>query len=612
MGRGVLLRRASLEKHLMATSIDGLSQIDTKTEKNCIEWITLFRRNWHIYADMVLKIKLKPFQLIMLYLMGVSDVFFAMCSRGLGKTFIVGLAAVIRMLLYPYSEVVITASTVPQANIIVENKIRDEIIKKLSPYLLWFYDHEYLIIQRQDDGYKIECTLNGSTLRVLPCLPSSRGHRSTFTIYEECRLMKKTLLDSVFDKMAHPRQAKYLENPIYTNDTRWLEESKTIYITSARYNYEWYYTEFKKCVKGMYLDKNIAYNVFAGDIFMSIENGLKTWGDYRRARKMSAESDFRMEDLNEVYGESENAFFTIKSFRDNQIIKSGFRPPTPIQLYMGEDLGNVPKKDNEIRLVVMDLAFANTTNYKNKNDNTFIMCMSLIWKKNRFERRVDYCEQFEAGDSLGAGRRARILRSLYDADYLVNDQRSGGESIYNSMTEPLPENEYENFVDSRGLTVSNENDLHVVPLAKLDDLRHRTVDKEAIPCIIPFIATPELMSTAWVSLKRQLESNNIKFLLTTQDEQTELEDSGEYFKMSSEELAEALLPYAETEELVKEAVSLSTEIKNNYIALKEPRTGTKDRIVVLCYANFIAERIENQWNRYSVSNETYDDVQLVY
>ena len=101
--------------------------------------------------------------MLMIYLMGVSDVFFAICSRGLSKTFIVGLAAVVKMLLYPYSEIIITASTIPQANVIVDKKIRDELIKKLSPYLLYLYEKEYLVITKSDDGFKITCTLNGST-----------------------------------------------------------------------------------------------------------------------------------------------------------------------------------------------------------------------------------------------------------------------------------------------------------------------------------------------------------------------------------------------------------------------------------------------------------------
>ena len=192
------LRRAFMENHLRGTIARGKGINSKEKEENAIEWITLFRRNWHIYVDMVLQIKLKPFQKVMIYLMGVSDVFFAICSRGLSKTFMVGLASIVKMLLYPYSEIVITASTIPQANVIVEKKIRDELIKKLSPYLLYLYEKEYLVITKSDDGYKITCTLNSSTLEVLPCADSARGRRATLLIYEECRLLKKTIIDSVF------------------------------------------------------------------------------------------------------------------------------------------------------------------------------------------------------------------------------------------------------------------------------------------------------------------------------------------------------------------------------------------------------------------------------
>jgi hypothetical protein len=89
-------------------------------EENVIHWVTLFRRNWHIYVDFILGIKLRPFQQIMIYLMGVSEIFFAICSRGLSKSFIAGLGAIVKTNLYPYSEVVITSSTIPQANKLVE------------------------------------------------------------------------------------------------------------------------------------------------------------------------------------------------------------------------------------------------------------------------------------------------------------------------------------------------------------------------------------------------------------------------------------------------------------------------------------------------------------
>lgn len=56
------LRRKFLGNHLITTE-QSKSNISQEKENNEIEWITLFRRNWHIYADMVLGIKLRPFQL---------------------------------------------------------------------------------------------------------------------------------------------------------------------------------------------------------------------------------------------------------------------------------------------------------------------------------------------------------------------------------------------------------------------------------------------------------------------------------------------------------------------------------------------------------------------
>lgn len=608
------LRKAFMENHL-TTTVSRVSDKNKNEDKeyNIIEWTTLFRRNWHIYADMILQIKLKPFQMVMLFLMGISDTFFAICSRGLSKTFIVGLAALIKMLLFPYSEVVITASTIAQANVIVEKKIRDELIKKLSPYLLHLYEKEYLVITRSDDGYKIVCTLNGSTLEVLPCSESSRGRRATFLIYEECRLLKKGLIDSVFEKMAHPRQAKYLENPIYANDKRWLEECQSIYITSARYKFEWFWRTFKDCFTGHFKDKKTSYNIFAGDIFMSIDNGLKTWGDLRKAKKMSSEMDYRMEDLNEMIGEAEDAFFKIQNFKENQILAQAFIPPTKIDLYTMKDIGNPIKADNEIRLVITDYAFANTTS-REANDNTIIMLMSLHWKKNRFERHIDYIEGHPASDSLGAADRARELMWDYQADYFIPDLRSGGEVLYNKSTTPWEADKCIGNRKSCGLTISTEKELHVVPENKLQDLTLRTVDKNAWACMIPVVGTTELNAIMWMELKKQLESNNIKFLLSMQDRQTVLEDDGRYFKLTSEELAQDLLPYGQTEMMIDEAVKLTAEFKEGRVKLKEPRSGTKDRAVCLSYGNYIASKIENQvvQSMQNNSDVNWDELELVW
>ena len=55
---------------------------------NVKKWCTFYRRNINLYASRHLKIKLHPFQHIMLYLMGVSQVFFLLFISVMSKKII--------------------------------------------------------------------------------------------------------------------------------------------------------------------------------------------------------------------------------------------------------------------------------------------------------------------------------------------------------------------------------------------------------------------------------------------------------------------------------------------------------------------------------------------
>lgn len=613
------LRQQYLNKQLTTTSVNAIGGLADYQVKNIKKWTSYYRRNFDLFTEQVLGIKLYPVQKMKIHMMGISDNYFDISTRGSAKSFLVGIGAICKFCLYSYSEIVITSSTISQASKLVEKKIRDEIIKKLSPYLLYMYSKEYILIYKsntENGGYTIENKLNGSTIKVLPCLDSSRGERATLLVFEEARLLKKSVIDSVFIPMGHCRPAKYLLKKEYQTK-RWLEQCQSIYITSSRYSYEWFYREFKRTVTGYYNSKLDKYIPFAEDIFTAIDEGSRTWADYRKAKASMSTTDFKCEILNEMLGESETAFFNYKEFNENRTIKRAFVPPKPIDIYLNNDLGNSQPEDTEIRLIGIDYAFANTTG-GTKNDATQIICMSLIWRDKHFERHVDYIEGHEASDSIGANNRCRELAWDFSKGaefYVVPDTRSGGETLYNRMTMPWEHPERGAFWDSRGFTVSNKSAIQVVSDNKLDDLRSRTVDKNAVPCIIPIIATPELNSACWASLKKNLEFNNVKFLISAEDKQTQLEDSGEFYKMTSEELADVLYPHLMTENLIQEAVGLNCEIRDNKIRLYETGSMTKDLIVVLSYLNYIADKLENERNKYLYGQEEeneYDNIQLVY
>ena len=59
---------------------------------------------------------------------------------------------------------------------------------------------------------------------------------------------------------------------------------------------------------------------FVYTFLVDLNHVVKTWNDYRNGLNGNR-SDFLMEDLNEMVGEIEDAFFTIKSFKENQIIE---------------------------------------------------------------------------------------------------------------------------------------------------------------------------------------------------------------------------------------------------------------------------------------------------
>ena len=162
------------------------------------------------------------------------------------------------------------------------------------------------------------------------------------------------------------------------------------------------------------MSQRISYKVFAFDIFNVIEEGLKTEEYLIESLRNDPEIIVRQELYNEAIGEAEDSFFSYKYFNNNQIIEKAFIPPSNIDLYVQKDLGNTEKQDDEIRLVITDYAFANTTSSQ-KNDNTIILLMSLHWKSNRFERHIDYIEGHPASDSLGAADRAREL--FWDKHY---------------------------------------------------------------------------------------------------------------------------------------------------------------------------------------------------
>lgn len=599
------------------TKSDELTQEEIAERNLCkTEWAVFWRKNINLFISAKLHINTYPFQHRSFYLMQDSTMYDEIATRGVSKSYKMALFGIATCLLYPYSKVVITANTFQQACSIVEEKLERELFTKetLSPVLCYLYKNGYIKIDRKDNQLEVNFPFNHSVMTFVPCLDSARRLRATVLMFEECRLMKKSMIDSIFENMLQPRTAEYLSLPEYQGKEKYIEDVKSIYVTSNRFKNEWFYTLFKKTFVGYFTEKLNKNRVFVADIYTALKYGLKTKRWYLNAKSKMNELDFRMEVLNEALGEAEGAYFTMEMFQKNQTIAKAFIPPTTEQ-FINNSIKNRSKMQDEMRLIFVDFAFSSTTAGSTANDNTVIGCMSIIKVKDSWKRQVEYVETHGGSENDLSLRRIREMFFDYKADYIVYDNLNGGTVNYNSLTKEFyhPERPSDLW-NHHGFTIAVDSDYHMMAENKLDDLRKRTVDPEALPVMIPISSNSDWNSTMWMDLSQRLRNDEISFLIDDLEFQQVLDDNKNYFKLTSEEKAQMRLPYVQTMYLINEAVNLSQEWREGKLKLSEPNNGTKDRIVAMAYANLIATQIINKLERNAQQSSEidFDNFQLVF
>lgn len=160
----------SRQNNLFVTPKKMVSSKDIVGERRdrLIDWITFYRRNMHRFVQHYLGIKLFPYQVLWIYMMSISDSFVAICSRAAAKTWLLGVFAIAKCILYPGSEIVVVALTKEQAGKIISEKI-----KPLA--------NQFPMIAREIKEIKTSLNLyecqfhNGSVIRVVPSRDSARG-----------------------------------------------------------------------------------------------------------------------------------------------------------------------------------------------------------------------------------------------------------------------------------------------------------------------------------------------------------------------------------------------------------------------------------------------------
>ena len=586
-------------------------------EEQVTDWCDFYRKNWDVYARYELGIEaLYTFQLYILYLMGTSDRFFLMCGRGLGKSFLSALGAFIKCLLYPNSTVVITATTIPTATKMVKNKMEGELCNNFSPKLKYLYDNGYIKFSYGDKGIGVNFTFNNSKILVLPEVEASAGERATLLIFEEVRLSKANIINRIFMPMKYARPAGYRLKDEYKGIKALTEKAQVIYLTSTSYTFEWWFEKWKMCVSGFF-NKNsrLRYGIFCGDIITSIYHGFTSKEEFQAEidDPTVSQEQIDMEYYNAPQGGMEGAFYNMQKMKENSIITNAFVPPTyeDFVLKYDSDRDNSyrEKGRDEVRAIVVDFASSDTVVSTQENDNTVILCMSGSPNKNKTHiiRNIDRVETLSGGARQETLLRIRELFYFYKADVFIYDNQQTGFDRFQELSKPFYHEQLGVHMNGFGILEDLSMTKNFCEENKVENLRTKVIDSNYIPVAIPVVGISERNQNFHVAMQKAIEQKIMLFLQDSTQARNRYEENPEWILKLSEEKANIMLGYIQTNAMLVEASELQKEIKNGYIKLSEIPHHPKDRIVTATYGNYYFAMLEVKMLQNDQEDEDFNE-----
>ena len=431
---------------------------------------------------------------------------------------------------------------------------------------------------------------NGSSFIACVCGEQSRGLRATYIIFDEFRLLKLEDVNSIMIPMEIARPVPYLKLPRWEEYLEILqEEPREAYLSSAYYKSSWMWNRIRQSFKDMYDsrdDEHMKGMIICADYELTIHHGIKTKNQMRKAKQQCDDMSWLLEYCNIMVGGSEGQYYTFDLINHSQVLKKAFYPLTLEEYYNSkqpnynktERFGYIPKEEDEVRILSMDIAVAKSTS-KKKNDFTDIKAIRATRKDDIYIRQEVYSEGHEGVPVI---EQALYLKRLYfdfEADWIVLDGRTYGIDLIDQLARPTYDPERETTYPA--MKVFNED----TPSAK--ELGDRCKDPNAIACIYAFIASNERNHIMHTNMKDALLSGKFKCLksnLVAKDEY--LRGRKEYIFADGREKARLEAQYIYSDMTLNEMISLSRDETKAMITLKEPNTGTKDKYIARAMGNY--------------------------
>lgn len=564
--------------------------MNSKLREKLKIWIGYYRENPHRFAEDYFGVKLKTFQKILVYLCFKYPFFTFLASRGLGKSWLIALIAIIKCILYPGSRVVIASGTKGQAEKIIDNKIKQD-----------FWEN-YPNIRKEiaditTSQRKTSVTFhNGSIILAVTANDNARGERANLIIVDEHRLIKKEVYEKVIEPFAtYLRQPGYLNKPEYTS----IKDvpNQIIYMSSAWYKNHWIFNDANDCVNAMVEGKNTRF-ITAIPYHLGIKEHII---NPLVIKNTMSKSDFDpisfgMEYKCQFFGEASGALLKLSDFDKNRKLTHAYIPRPDFAI--AEDITkygkprpkHFPKQEDELRLISIDVSLMPGK----ENDNTILSFLRLLPAKNG----AYYIKQLVntiALNGLHSDIQAKyIKRWFYDfsADYIVMDTNGNGLSVFDSLAKVS----YDEETGQEYPAFSSFNK------EEYDD---RVLDDDPDNVIFAINPNVDVNHNAAMRLKGNLERGRLNLLVDVNVALSNLYKGKDSKVLTVDEEAELLQPFVSTTMMINEAISLEIKlVKERFIALVESGTARKDRYSSLAYgiyfASILEEELEEEDGNYNV------------
>ena len=571
------------------------SSLGSRFREQVKKWAGFYRKNPHRFAKDYLNVELKPFQSIVLCEMFDNTKNVIITCRGLGKTFLTALFAVIRCILFPGTQIVLASKTRKQAALLI-----DKIEKILVPNAPLLQMEIRETIRNQYDTSIL--FKNTSNITVVTANDNARGYRCNILILDEYRQMPKEIYRDVLKKFLNVnRQPPYLSKPEYEGCA---EENIEVFLSSAWYSDSWCYDQMKTTAAQMISGK-FPYFCCTLPYQLAYKENLLS-----KARILSELTD---PDFNEITwmmemqaefftGASDSALYEYGDINPTRKIKYAFYPPSMSSMISDRRIRIPPKMNNEFRIVSADIALMASNSHKS-NDATSIFVNQMLFDSSYSKAKCNivYGENFEGKRIEEQALLIRKRFSEYDGDALVIDSRGVGLGVLDLIMADM-------YDETTGVVYRALSSVN-------DDIAQRCHVRNAPRVIYPILATADFNSSIALGLRESFKDGKINLLVSEDDFDDIAADAVDglsgYSKLTLEDRTKLKLPYINTTLLINELVSLQYETKNGLVRVKERSGMRKDRYSSLAYSIAISKQIEKQW-REDNSRKSISDLVFMF